>query len=85
MIAGDVQGVFFRAGVQDQARRLAISGWARNTPDGNVEVMAEGARDALEKLLEWCRHGPAGASVSEVKHEWFPPSGNYQGFRIRYD
>ncbi|NYZ73692.1 acylphosphatase [Candidatus Micrarchaeota archaeon] len=83
MISGDVQGVFFRAGVQDQARKLNLTGWARNTPDGAVEVLAEGERLALENLLEWCYHGPAGASVSAIEYGWVEPAG-LKDFRIRY-
>jgi len=84
-ILGDVQGVFFRAGVVGEAERIGgITGWVRNTENGAVEVLAEGERDALEKLLEWCSHGPAGASVSEVRHEWLAYAGEFQDFRIRY-
>ncbi|MCI0503889.1 acylphosphatase [Candidatus Micrarchaeota archaeon] len=83
IITGDVQGVFFRAGVQGEARKRGISGWVRNVPDGTVEVMAEGGRAALESLLEWCSHGPAGASVTEVKSERASASGEFADFIIR--
>ncbi len=83
LVLGDVQGVFFRAGAQDQAKKLGLSGWVRNTPDG-VEVLAEGERPALESLLEWCYHGPAGASVSAIEYGWMEPAG-LKEFRIRYD
>jgi acylphosphatase len=85
LVFGDVQGVFFRAGVRGEARKLGLSGWVRNVPDGTVEVMAEGERAALEKLLDWCSHGPAGASVSEIKHEWLDCKAEFADFRIRYD
>jgi acylphosphatase len=85
MISGDVQGVFFRAGAQDEARRLGLKGWVRNTPDGSVEVMAEGSRAALEELLEWCAHGPAGAAVSRIKEEWLQASGEFRDFKVRHD
>jgi acylphosphatase len=84
-VSGDVQGVFFRAGAQSEARRLGLSGYARNMDDGSVEVLAEGAKSALDELLEWCHKGPAGASVSEVKFEWMEATGEFKGFRIRYD
>lgn len=83
MVFGDVQGVFFRAGVQDEARRLGLTGWARNVPDGSVEIVAEGGRDALGRLLEWCGHGPAGAAVSDVKSMWLAATREYPDFRIR--
>ncbi len=85
MVYGDVQGVFFRAGVQGEARRLGLTGWVRNTPDGSVEVMAEGEPQALERLLEWCRRGPAGASVSGCEFAWMSGTGEWDAFEIRRD
>jgi acylphosphatase len=84
LVFGDVQGVFFRAGAQDEARRLGLRGHVRNMPDGSVEVVAEGGRGALERLLRWCSHGPAGASVSEIKNEWLQATGEFADFRIKY-
>jgi acylphosphatase len=49
-----------------------------------VEVMAEGERAKLEALLEWCSHGPAGASVSGTKHEWLEASGGFRDFGVKY-
>jgi acylphosphatase len=85
IVSGSVQGVFFRAGTQDEARRLNLSGWVRNLPDGSVEIEAQGERPALEALLSWCGQGPAGASVSKLVHEWLEPGPKHAGFRIRYD
>ena len=85
LISGGVQGVFFRANTVSEARRLGLRGWVRNLPGGQVEVMAEGLRDALEKLLEWCSHGPAGATVSGVKSEWLDATGSFADFSVRYD
>jgi len=84
LIFGDVQGVFFRAGAQSEARRLGLKGWVRNLPGGSVEVLAEGSRESLEMLLEWCSRGPAGAGVSEIKSEWLPATGEFNDFRITY-
>jgi len=83
LVSGDVQGIFFRSGAQDEARRLGLTGWVRNLPDGSVEVMAEGRREALQKLLEWCEHGPPGASVSEVKSQWLGHTGGFADFSIK--
>ncbi len=81
-IFGDVQGVFFRAGVQGEALRLGAGGWARNVTDGSVEVMAEGEAQKLEELLAWCMHGPAGASVSHCEYEWLADKGEFDSFEI---
>ncbi len=84
-VSGDVQGVFFRAGAQSEAKRLGLSGWVRNVDDGSVEALAEGSKSALDEFLEWCSKGPAGASVSEMKYEWMEATGEFRGFRIRYE
>jgi acylphosphatase len=83
-VFGEVQGVFFRAGAQDAARRFGLCGWARNVNDGSVEILAEGERGMLEGLLEWCQHGPPGASVTEAKCVWSEGTGEFTDFRIRY-
>ena len=53
--------------------------------DGSVEIMVEGEKPQLGMLLEWCSHGPAGATVSDVKHEWLEGAGTFHAFSIRYD
>jgi acylphosphatase len=68
-ITGRVQGVFFRAGTQEQARRLGLSGYARNLADGRVEVLAVGPMDALDKLAVWLSQGPPHARVDAVEYE----------------
>lgn len=64
LISGRVQGVFFRASARDQAQRHGITGYAKNLPDGRVEVLACGERDALERLRDWLGRGPAAAEVT---------------------
>jgi acylphosphatase len=82
-VSGYVQGVFFRAATRDQARRLGISGWVRNVPDGRVEVMASGTESQLQALKEWLRHGPPGAHVEDVtcKPAIDEP---FEGFSVRH-
>jgi acylphosphatase len=83
VVEGYVQGVGFRAFVQDQAIRLGLSGWVRNRWDGSVEVVAEGERLILEKLLTALYRGPRGAQVMGVTPEWQPAVGEFSGFRVR--
>jgi acylphosphatase len=85
IVYGDVQGVFFRAGTVSEARKLGLKGWVRNNPDGSVEMVAEGDKSALGRLLEWCSHGPAGARVSKLVHEWGDAKGGFTDFGVRYD
>lgn len=69
LVSGRVQGVFFRASAQAEAQRLGITGWARNLPDGRVEVMACGDGDALERFRQWLGQGPPQAEVADVEVE----------------
>jgi acylphosphatase len=82
-VNGRVQGVYFRASTVEEARRLRLTGWVMNCPDSSVEVVAEGERDQLEKLVSWCRSGPPGAQVREVRAEWEAPKEEFQGFYIK--
>ncbi len=83
LVDGSVQGVGFRMFVSDYALALHLTGWVRNTYDGRVEVMAEGKRVQLEKLLEKLRLGPRSAFVTEVKQEWLPATGEFKNFTVR--
>jgi acylphosphatase len=69
LVAGRVQGVFYRASTQSQAQVLGLAGWARNLPDGRVEVLARGLRDQVEVLERWLRQGPPLAHVESVLRE----------------
>jgi acylphosphatase len=66
LLTGRVQGVFFRAHVQEEARRRGVSGWAANRPDGAVEIHVQGDPAAVEGVLDAARSGPPGARVEAV-------------------
>jgi len=66
-ISGRVQGVGFRAWVEREAARLALSGWVRNRRDGTVEALFSGPPESVEAMLEACRRGPAAAAVEQVE------------------
>ena len=66
LISGRVQGVFFRASTAREAGRLGLVGYARNLPDGRVEVLAAGPAAAVDELQAWLRHGPPAAEVRSV-------------------
>ena len=65
-IKGRVQGVWFRDSARREAERLGISGYARNLPNGDVEVLASGTNVALAELALWLHEGPPLSKVSEV-------------------
>jgi acylphosphatase len=79
---GRVQGVFFRDSTRREAERRGVAGWARNTPDGTVEVVLEGDEDAVEAMVAFLRDGPGHASVSRLDVASEPPEGS-QGFSVR--
>jgi acylphosphatase len=81
-IEGSVQGVFFRASAEAQANRLGATGWVRNCPDGSVELLAEGEKEKIDDLVVWCRHGPRGARVENVRVEWEEYTAEFSSFRI---
>jgi acylphosphatase len=83
-ISGRVQGVGFRYSAMDEARRLGVSGWVRNTHDGTVELVAEGDREQLQRLVTWCHVGPRGALVTDVEERWLEHRGEFDGFRIHH-
>jgi acylphosphatase len=82
-VSGRVHGVFFRAFVEGHAEGLNLTGYVRNMPDGTVEVMAEGERERLEKLVRYLETGPPAARVEEVVTRWAEYSGLFKSFHIR--
>lgn len=66
IIAGKVQGVWFRVSAKKEAERLGLTGWAKNLPDGTVEVMACGQVDKLTEYKHWLWQGPPKAEVVQV-------------------
>ena len=83
-VHGRVQGVFFRSFTEERAQHLGLKGYVRNLPSGDLEVVAEGRRESLEKLIEYLKMGPPAAMVEKVETAWSEYAGKYSGFRVRY-
>ena len=66
LVSGKVQGVFYRASTADRARALGMTGYAKNLPDGRVEVLACGEEAKVMELIDWLRQGPPAAKVQGV-------------------
>ena len=66
LIKGKVQGVFYRATAKDKAAELGITGWIKNTDDGDVEAMVTGNDEAIKQFTQWCKRGPKNATVTSV-------------------
>ncbi len=82
LVKGRVQGVYFRASTQREARRLGISGWVKNKNDGSMEILAEGEEVAIRELYGWAQKGPSAARVDKVETRWRSFTGEFSDFRI---
>ncbi|GAB3798792.1 acylphosphatase [Humibacter antri] len=82
VIHGRVQGVGFRYSCAEMARACGLTGWVRNLPVAAVEAVFEGGRDDVDAAVDWCRSGPAWASVSSVDVTEESPEGDAR-FQIR--
>jgi acylphosphatase len=82
VVAGRVQGVWFRDSCRQHALAAGVAGWVRNRPDGTVEAVFEGPPDAVAALVAWCRTGPPLARVTRVDEFEERPTGE-EMFRIR--
>ena len=75
LISGQVQGVYFRAACQRMAWQRGVNGWVRNLSDGRVEAVFEGAPGDVQHLVDWSRHGPRLAVVSDITVQAEAPEG----------
>jgi acylphosphatase len=82
-VDGKVQGVGFRSFAEEYARRLGLAGYARNLPDGRVEIEVEGEKDQIDAFLQRVRQGPPRSNVTAVDVTWNATSSGAVGFSIR--
>ena len=82
--SGRVQGVFFRAFTEETAHALGLGGWAKNLPDGRVEAVFEGSREAVEEAIKKCTIGPPSAHIDNVEVNWKKATGEFSSFSVRY-
>ncbi len=83
-VNGWVQGVGYRYFVINNALALGLRGYVRNLSDGSVEVLAQGTRPKLERLLTLLQRGPSAAEVNEIRTDWGPPTEHLSGFHVRW-
>lgn len=84
VVTGIVQGVCFRAETRDFAYTIGVGGTVRNLPNGSVEIIAEGDKENLEKLIKYSRKGPSSAQVYNISVKWEKPKKDFSLFRIVY-
>ena len=82
VIHREVHGVSFRSDARFVARNLQLTGWARNNPDGTVEIVAEGEEDKLKEFYRWCQRGPRTARVEKLDFEWQQSTKEFKQFII---
>jgi acylphosphatase len=82
VVQGHVQGVFFRETTKRRALSSGVTGWIANRPDGTVEAVFEGEREAVERLVDYVREGPRGARVDWVDVVAEEPEG-LSGFDVK--
>jgi acylphosphatase len=82
LISGYVQGVGFRRFVQKEANKLKLSGWVRNLQDRRVEVLVQGERSKIDKLIKKCERGPMLAQVKSIAHKVEEADSLLEGFEM---
>lgn len=82
-IRGLVQGVSYRASAADAARRIGVTGWVRNQPDGSVLAEVQGPADAVDAMIDWCKDGPPSGRVDGVEVIDAAPVSGEMAFTIR--
>ena len=84
VVSGRVQGVFFRYFTKENAEKLGLCGWVKNTRDGKVELVAEGEKDNLETLIGKLKEGPPMSKVKDLEIEWGDFTGGFDEFKVVY-
>ena len=82
LVRGKVQGVWFRASTRDEALMLGLRGYASNLSNGDVEVLAVGDADAIDRLAVWLQQGPPMARVDAVQRFASDEITDTQGFEV---
>lgn len=82
-IKGQVQGIFFRAFVREQAKKEDVVGYVTNTSQGDVEVVIEGEKEAVEKMIAACKKGPPLARIGAIDIKEERPAKEFTEFTIK--
>jgi acylphosphatase len=83
-VSGRVQGVGFRYFIVNRAESVGAVGFARNLADGDVEIWAEGTKEALDTVIAAARSGPRWSSVENVEVKKVEAKRSFRGFEVRY-
>lgn len=83
IVKGRVQGVNFRYYVLRKANELGINGYVRNLKDGDVEILAQGTRDSVDRLIEFIKGNPGSSFVTDMELTWEKPETYFSNFQIK--
>jgi len=83
VVRGSVQGVGYRMHAQHHARLMSVNGYVRNLANGDVEILAQGEADAVERFISWAGRGPPSGHVEETVVQRREPTATFGGFEIR--
>lgn len=83
ILTGRVQGVALRYYARSMASRLGVKGWIRNMINGDVEVVIEGNKESVVRMIEWCKEGSRMAHVENLTVSWLPYTGEFLDFNIK--
>tara|TARA_B100000686_G_scaffold312719_1_gene357474 strand:+ start:367 stop:645 length:279 start_codon:yes stop_codon:yes gene_type:complete len=83
-VTGRVQGVFFRQSTRVIAIKNNVNGFVRNLDDGRVEIIAQGEEQNINKLIDWCRTGPANSRVDEFELKEESITEEFENFEVKY-
>ncbi len=84
-VSGKVQGVGFRFRTRIKAKQLNLTGWVKNLTDGRVEIIVQGKKEDLDKLLEWIKSQPAFSKIKKTVFFQEPIKEEFNDFLIKYD
>ena len=82
VVQGTVQGIFFRQFVKGHAEDLKLRGFVRNLSNGDVEVIVEGEKENINRLLEFLKKGPEHSQIRHVEFTEKKWSGDFKEFKI---
>jgi|TARA_B100001964_G_C14189728_1_gene580452 acylphosphatase len=82
VVQGTVQGIFFRQFVKGHAEDLKLRGFVRNLSNGDVEVIVEGEKESIARLLEFVKKGPEHSQIRHVEVTEKKWSGDFKEFKI---
>ncbi len=82
IISGTVQGMFFKNFIKENADTLKIKGLIRSLETGDIEIIAEGNQEEIQKFIEVCKNGPKFARIKSLATEERNFSGDFPDFRV---